>query len=705
MQTPIKERLFEIIEGTLYVFDLALQNSDISVNYYRKEKSAGNKRLHFISHPIDKRYSLVSYNTISEQHKEKIIARYGNPYDYVSKEPIRQMLAKNKEDLQKLIEFRYGPEKKSLPTKRVKQYSRACDILSTIIKIDESRNKPVKELGITVPVFYENLKKIILEEQKNGDQENYQGYDQLYSRFPSSYDKLRAKVAEYKASGYLSVIDKAYGNEAAAKVKDDDHKDFILSLFKDPNQFNDVLICMIYNTEAQKNGWKTITPATVQNKRQEWADEITPYREGWSAFNEKFTREVKGKRPSMPLYLAEHDDYNLNFLYQSEDNKNQFERYVSIVVTDSYCDLVLGKSVIHGSDPQPWQVIHAYIDAMYYIRSLADDGRWYMPFEFKSDRWMASFKQKKNKDGSVRVDNLDPFYEKLRIHSNTAPPALGNKHRGYIEQFFGSSFLKSCEKLVSQDNYNGNNMTAINRGFNPDMLQMSFKDKSRPMIGEQAEIQIENFFHLLRNMNDFKRTDMDAPSKKDKWLSEWKKMNDADKNPITDEHFLLTFGITHKPKHKDTIRITNRGIEPQIKGFKYSYDLPEPWMYNKLQGAAVNVIYDPFDMSRVLVTNHDDIRFIATSATLTPRALKDHYTGSREFLNHLLAEKKEQVNVITSQHEGRKKISRNHAVALVESGIVLPKSMKNIAEQQMIEDGSGEYERYLDKNIDFELYT
>lgn len=704
MLLPLKERLFEIIDGTLFVFDLALQQADISVNYYRKEKSQGNKRLVFTDHPSDKRFSLVAFETIGEAHKEKIKARFGNPYDFVVRTPIRQMLTKNNEDLQQLVSYRYGAEMKSLPIQRVKQYSRACDVLSTIIRIDESRNKLIKELGITVPLFYDHLKAIIIEEQKNGEQEGNEAYNQLYARFPSSYDKLRAKVAEYKEKGYPCVIDKAYGNEAALKVKTDEHKDFLIGLLKDGRQFNDVLVCWIYNTEAEKKGWQTITPATVKNKREEWAYEITPYREGKAAFNEKFIRQVKGERPSEPLFLAEHDDYNINLVFQGEDKKDQWERYVSIMVTDSYCDLVLGKSVIQGENPRPWQVVHAYIDAMYYIRHLVNDGKWYMPWEFKSDRWNASFGQKKNKSGEKKIGTLDPFYNKLKIHCNTAPPAIGNKRRGYLEQFFASDFLKNCEKLVSRDNYNGNNMTAKFRGFNPDMLEMSLKDKSRPTIGKEAETQIEQFFYLLRKMNDFKRSEMTAPSKEEKWLQAWSEMSIEDKNPITDEQFLLTFGITHKPKHKETLRITNRGVEPTINKKKYSYDLPYTWMYNKLQGADVKIIYDPFDFSRVLVTNYDDIRFIAQSATFTPRALKDHYTGSRTFLDYLLAEKEEQVQQVTNAHNSRKILNPINAQALLQSGLILPKELKNSVEQKAVQGYTEEFENFLDENIDFKEF-
>lgn len=683
--TPITERFFECIESTLYCFDKAIQEAGISVSYYRKEKSEGNKRLVFINHPSDKRYSLVAFESMSDGHKEKIKARFGNPYDFIVREPIRKLITKNNDNFQALLAYRYGSDNKALPYHRVLQYNRACDILELIKRIDDSRNRIVKDMGISVPEFYNHLKAIITEEQKNGESGKYNGNNQLYSRFPTSYDRLREKVTEYKEKGYACVIDSAYGNESALKVKTDDAKDLLIELLKNPVQYNDVLVAMIYNTKANENGWKTITPQTVQNWRKEYEAEITPYREGNAAFNEKFIRQVKGLRPSSPLFLLEHDDNNLDFLFQTEDGKDQYERYVAIVVIDSHCDLVLGKSVIHGDSPAPWQVHHAYLDAMYYIRSLT--GAWYLPHELKADQWAKK--------------QLYPLYQKISKH---IPPSHGNKHRGYIEQFFSKPLWKNAQKLVSRDNWNGNNMTAKFRGFNPDMLEMSFKEKSRPTVGGDAELQIEQFFYLLRNMGDFKRTDMQAPSKQEKWLASWEAMKPEDKIQITDEQFLLTFGITHQPRHTDTIRITNRGVEPQISGTKYSYDLPEPWMYNKLRGADVQVIYDPYDMSRVLITNNQDIRFIAREATLQPRALKDQHNGSRTFLNALLAEKKEQVREV-AERSAKRKVSRgNHAEALLKSGVMMPKEIRNAAEQQLIERFEEQREQYLDENHDFDKY-
>jgi Mu transposase, C-terminal len=112
-------------------------------------------------------------------------------------------------------------------------------------------------------------------------------------------------------------------------------------------------------------------------------------------------------------------------------------------------------------------------------------------------------------------------------------------------------------------------------------------------------------------------------------------------------------------------------------------------MYNNLIGSKVNVYYDPFDLSRVLVTNEKDIRFIARTAQLQPRALKDQYTGSRTYLNAILAEKKDQVGQVSSASAKRKEtvnIDYYNAEAMLQGGVMI-KELKNEAEQRFLETG------------------
>jgi hypothetical protein len=124
-------------------------------------------------------------------------------------------------------------------------------------------------------------------------------------------------------------------------------------------------------------------------------------------------------------------------------------------------------------------------------------------------------------------------------------------------------------------------------------------------------------------------------------------------------------------------------------------------MYDDLVGEKVNVIFDPFDMSRVLVTNDKDIRFVATTAQLSPRALEDTYTGSRTYLNSILTDKKEQsAKVEKRMSKVRAMIPKDNsdAMALMQGGI-LTKAIKNNAEQAVLEDSyNPDREKFLDDN-------
>jgi len=680
---PLKDRSFEVINGVLYVFMNAIKEADLSVDYFKKMNSQGSDRT--MLHPKNKKIILANYESLNEQHQQKIKARYGNPYDFVAREPILRMITHNLTTEKFFIEHSLDNGNK-LPIKRVKQYSRAADWLDLLKHIEDNRNKPIKELGISVPVFYDHLDALMQHEKINGVSEEYDGSCQLPAKFPTSYRKLRPKLQEYITNGPASLIDKAFGNQAAAKVFDEECKAQLLSLLEDPRQLDDVMINMMYNVWAKQNEKPIITAATVGVWRRKYEHLIIMKREGNSAYNEKYIRQVPGMRPSAPLYLVEHDDNNLDFLFKDEKGYT-YHRYVSIVVTDSHCDYVLGKSYAritdNMEDTMQLMIRHAYLDAMYNIRRLT--GGWYLPFELKADKYA--------------LKTLKPFYDSI---GKFVTPSHGNKHRGYIEQFFRSNTWKRSQQLISDNNWNGNNVTAKNAGVNKEWLDLN--KNNRPMIGDEAETQIENFFQLLRKLPDFTRENMEAKSKEDQWLESFNKLTPEQKRPITDEQFLLIFGIA--PKNR-LITINNRGVETQIENEKYGYDLPESWMYNKLIGEKVNVVYDPFDMSRVLVTNYDDIRFVATSTQRVPRALEDHHTGSRTYLNAILAEKEMQVAYVSKASAARKEIAipgYYNAEAIIQGGAVT-KNIKNKAEQKVIEQQfSSEYENFLDSNNDFNQF-
>lgn len=626
-----------------------------SANYISKERSRGAKWGKFMDDPDDLRRTLIEYETLKPVKKELVDRHYPNIYDEVVKEPIRKMVTRDIKANEFYLSYRFEGNK-ALPDRHVEEYTVAASWLNMLAKADSNKKEIKKLLNLSITDFWIKVCETIASDKID---------------LPTSYRRLREKITIYQKGGYPSLIHSSFGTSSnAVKVETEESKALLLELLAHPNQFDDVYICAMYNGWAVKNSHKSISPATVGYWRRKNEPYIKAQREGNGAFNEKYIIQVKGSRPTTPLRLVESDDYWLNYLYKGVDEKgkpNSFKRYISYIVADSFNGLVLGKSYVQAGGPVVEMVRLAYIDAMYYIRSLT--GSWHLPFEIKADHWQAS--------------TLFPFFKSI---SKFVPPATGNKHRGYIEQLFGSPLAKRCEKMGG-NNYNGNNITARNIGVNMDALRIAVKNRLE--VGNPAEQQIEAFFYNMQNMPDIKRTDMNAPSKKAQWLDAWSQLPASEKRQISDLQFLQIFGIKHEPQGRP-ITITNRGVEPQINGRKYSYDLPDYNGMIQYIGAKVFVYYDPYDMSRVLVTNNKDIRFIARDARLSPRALEDASAGSRTYLNDVLNQKRKLVKMVGDAAMARDMIlNADYSVETVLQ--IGRKELKNEAEQMLIETRSGNY--------------
>jgi len=319
-----------------------------------------------------------------------------------AKIPIKKLIEKDLEAERFFLQYRYDNGTKSIPGETITRYVNEASWMKMIIKATENKAKIIKTvLNITKGDFYTYVCELLEVEQKAG---------RITDKFPTTYQRLNARVQKLKEDGYASVIHPAFGNKVAAKIVDEISEAQLLVLIEDEHQYDDVLVCLMYNKWASANGYKTISVSSVTKWRADHDYETKMNREGNSAMNEKYIRQVKGLLPSAPLYLVEHDDNNLDFLFKDESGY-VFNKYVSVCVIDSRTKLLLGKSYTHGKKPEQWQLYHAYIDAMYYIRSLT--GGWHLPFELKRDKWAH--------------DAFTPFYNKV---ANEVPPTHGNKNRG-----------------------------------------------------------------------------------------------------------------------------------------------------------------------------------------------------------------------------------------------------------------------------------
>jgi hypothetical protein len=629
----------KLINNKVFIEFEEMVDCGVSENYLRKAKSAGTKCWTFINDQDDKRKVLIDFESLKQDYKDKVQARFGNVYEYMAKMPIRKLVKWDDKAELFFLSYRYG-ENKALSTEHVKKYTVASNWLTMFKTATADKRALKKSLNLTIEEFYLNSIEIIKQDKID---------------LPTDYMRLLEKRKKFDANGYSALIDWRLGNKLAAKVKDELSESTLLEMISHPNQYDDVFIAQQYNTWALQNNYKTIDPATVGVHRRKNESLIIMQREGNAALNGKFLRQAKGFRPTAPLFLVESDDNHLDLLFLDPNDGTQhkhYHKYIAIVVTDSYNDYPLGYAYAETLTKD--LVRAAYMNAMYHIRSLT--GEWHLPLETKTDNWA--------------IKELKPFYLQLGKHVDTP---VGSKHRGYIEQFFGSKHWKTCMK-IGANNYTGNNMTAKTRGVNMEALKLNQKD--RPLIGNEAIAQIENFFHRLRHMPQ-----SNGISKHDQWLAAWNQLPAENKRPITDEQFLLKLGIEHNNNGKG-IKITNRGVEPQILNKRYSYDINTPNLIEYI-GKSVSILYDPFDMSRVLVTDHDKVRLMAVDARLNSRALEDSNTDSRTYLNATLTEKRNSVDFIASKATRRKEVLESAGFdpeTLLQAGVMV-KEIRQQAEK------------------------
>jgi hypothetical protein len=639
----------KLINQKLYITYQEMVDCGVSENTLKKAKNRQSSSWTFINDPDDKRKVLIEYEGLKDEYKKRIEIRFGNPHEHVAKQPIRDLVKWDNKAEEFYLGYKYesGDVMQPLPIAHVKKYTAASSFLNMLKEVTEDKKALKDKLGLPVEKFYFNCLEII--EQDNID-------------LPTSYRRLLAKRKEYDTAGYECLISKKFGNQQAAKVNDEVSKASLLERIADPRQFDDVFVAMDYNIWANKNGYKEITSATVGVKRRSNNQDLVMTREGNAALKNKYLIQAKGFRPTAPLYLVENDDNVLDLLFNDPENPRAEKRYVAMVISDGFNDYPLGKAyAVAGTlnEGSSIQLIKAaYVDAMYHIRSIT--GAWYLPHETKSDKW--------------GLKSLEPFYRSMGNYMITP---VGSKNRGYIEQSFGTPHWKRCLK-IGANNYSGNNISAKYRGVNTEWLASNKKE--RRLIGDEATEQIEGFFHRLRHLPQ-----SNGVSKHSQWLEAFTNLPAEKKREISDEQFLLKFGIEHNPGVGKVNRISNRGVEPQIAGVRYSYNLDGNWRLH--EGKAVKIIYDPYDMSRVLVTDYDKVRMMAYEPNLSARALADSYTNGRTFLNAVLQEKQDTVELIAEKNERRKKVlvEAGYDFEAVLQGGNMRKEVKQYAEQKMLE--------------------
>lgn len=600
-----------------------------SDNYITKEKSRGAKWAIFIKDPRDNRRLLIEYESLAEKKKELVIKHFGNPYEYHSKAPIRKMVVKDIKAEAFYIDYRYV-ENKSLPDAKIQEYTAAASWLNMLIKAQDDFKAIKKELGISVSTFWLQVGELITQEK---------------IQLPSNYKRLREKIENYRKAGYESLIHGLYGKANAAKVDCEVSEAVLLELIAMPNS-NDVMTARRYNQWAVLHGKQSITDDAVAKWRKKVNHLIHAEKYGVRETYNVFGKHIMRRRPSAPLLLVEHDDNELDLYFQSVKTKTgrtqvyYFNRFVLAVVIDAFNDYILGWAYAETYTKDLIRL--AYLDAVYHVKELT--GNWYLPHQIRSDRF--------GLDPNLSND-LAQFYQSLATYTPATVKVARSK---YIERSFGHNWHNA---LSVYPNYAGNNITSKTK-LNQDFIES--KKREFPSI-EQAPAQMAHFINVMRHLVN----DKTGKSRQEEWLEAFHNSEKSKQHIIGEVQLLMKLGTVHT----HTNRITNRGITPAINCVERAYEVPEEY-YNETIGKTVQVVFDPMDYSRILVTDGKGLRFIARETELMPSALADFQEGDRKKLNDRLAEKVRHQQQIADKRQSQKDIIQRNRIdveSLVMAGV------------------------------------
>lgn len=608
------------------------------------------------------RKTFIEYETAYPDFKAKVKELYGNPYDYLAKQPILDLIYWDYQAHAYYTNF-VLPNGSKLPASDVDamgkeqinyvdRYTKCINWLNMLGKMTTDKRALKQMLNISIGDFWEIVTGLI--------RSNNIALNTNAKRLKETLKEFSSYVSPEDRWYYILEKDLHRWGNANSKKRDEEGEALIFKMLSDSNNHDDTVIAAAYNVYARNNGKSEYTAGAIAYIRRQNEHIIKATRDGAKKAYNKYSKEIGRKRPSAPMLLLNGDDNNLDMYFKvvtrDKNGKkvtNNFYRPVLYVVIDTYNNYILGYS--YGNESTKELIYDAYRNAVNHVHELT--GGYFMPHQLQSDRWGLDIKLQ---------GDLAQFYK--GVAGVFTPQANGVPQGKYIEASFGTTWHQML-KVMPYGNYAGHNITAKERK-NQEAIAINAKD--HPSIDEMPRI-IEEFITLMR-MTVHKKSTM---TRQQQWLDQFWKSQKAQQNRIDTATKLTTLGRTHK----NPLTITTKGIQGMIEGQKLRFDLPDEviWKHN---GAKVEVLYDPENLNEVLITDGKKLRFVANQYQEMPAAIADYQEGDGQRLHQLFESKRAISARLTSDLQ--EKLSALDGTDIDPAGLlqagVLLKDLKNGAE-------------------------
>ena len=542
--------------------------------------------------------ALVAYDSMPERFKSEISKRVGgDPYKQAQINQLEIRIEPNVQTSDYFETYKLT-DGRNLPKNTIREYYANAIVLDAIRTLINDKRAKHSSLNHGTKRAWSEISEGVQELDRS----------KYPHALPANFRRLEERYKRYQKEGIESLIHKNFTNKNAARVDDDVKEAVLAELLADPRNLDNAQVARFYNTMSGAAGWKTITPATVANWRDEFDTNIYAGRRGSVAFSNRKGMQVKRSAPSCPLYYWTMDGWDVELLFQKTEVNQKtgystttyHHRPTVVVVLDAYNKYPVGYAI--GLHESPDLIKMALRNAAKHTAELfggtMETGKtMYRVHQLQSDRY--------------QIKNLTPFYE--IIADKSTPARAKNAKAKIIEPYFKHLNKDYCQL---QTNWAGFGITAKKESQPNNEYLNKYKKDFPDYDGVCAQV--------------VEIIEKERAAKLEQYLQKWSEMPETDKVEFKTENYLLAFGETlkHSSTNKETtVMLQDNGIKVTINGIKREYDCFDLALRDHYS-VQWKIRYDPTDVSKVLAVNADEtLRFMLEEKYIQPMALKDRKPG------------------------------------------------------------------------------
>lgn len=564
--------------------------SEANFKYYKKMK-----KFYVVNRACFGTPALVSYNSLPDRIKEKVVAKYGDPESNVEQYVLKNMVVR---DLKAEYFYqRYTIDESGneyLKPDIIELYTTNASVLNAVIRLTSDRTLCIRSYGKPFSRIWPETS-----HELNSIQ------DDLKCKLPKNPLSLKRLTEKYKAEGYTALISAKFGNNNARKNKLAEQDALIVELIGDGRNIDDETVARLYNAVAIRMGWKTVGSSTIANYKKEHP-ECFAGRHGKKALANEKLMQVKRTTPTCPMYFWCVDGWDTELFYQSKATNGNTGRSVTtyhnrptvVAIVDPFNMYIIGYAI--GTHESSALIRQAFRNAFEHVYELF--GSYFRPWQVQTDNYGRG--------------NLKSFYESCTRYYT--PAAVGNAKAKPIEPFFNRFNRKYLRLYPNSSGYGVQSRRKIQ--VSDDWIEMhkrSFPD-------------YEGCSNQLKQM-----IELDRKCKREDFIKQWNNMPQDKHLPFDKKDVLYAFGETAAPR-----KLNWDGVRLQLDGQKFWYDCFDPEFRN-YGHATFFLKYDPADMDQVMAIENigtakepkeGSLRFMLQRKYEQPMALMDRKPGDMEEL-------------------------------------------------------------------------